>query len=273
MAAARAPAAAVNTEPAQGGAGDRPAAQAALAAARDAAGPAAMAATAPRTANDLAARNRDLEALNQKLKQQLTDILNWILVNFKGKHPLPEKNLARLNLPPVTEQCTLHPDVRDFLHISATEEELLNDAFQYTSGALQQLAYERMEINYTNESKVVFHVPTFPDEGRLARAELYGALQETLGPARFNSFLSVTAVGMDNSFMSFGEASHTVVVEPIIAENGSDLYLRIKDGWVRLNEDNTRSITATEAVVAAIPRRYADYIPYLPDYMQLPLEQ
>ena len=236
-----------------------------LQAAREAAPVAAPAAAADGSV--LAEENRQLKQQNRELQGRLSAIMNWILANFRGKYPLSEGQMSRLQLQPVNGDFTLSDEVTDFLKVTPVEKEDINDALAYARDYLSQIEAALITVTNPRPDKVILHIPTFPEEGKALQEDLYSAIDVTLGPTRFDRFLTVAETGLKSNFSYFGEASRTMVFELAYAQDGGSPMLKIKDGWVIEIEPGLRSVTATETYVTNLPAGYAGYLSWLPEYV------
>ncbi|MBN1270574.1 MAG: hypothetical protein JXB04_13370 [Kiritimatiellae bacterium] len=223
-------------------------------------------------AEELLSENRRLAAMNRKLQNQLIEVLNWILLNFKGKYPLAEKNLAKLRLDPVTADSRLNGDVAEFLNITAEEEAMINDALSYARAIVQEIQDDNTTLTAPSADKVIVRIPAFPEEGALIREDLCAALEITLGADRFDRFMDVSNEGLETHFDHFGNAARTLIFELVYAGRNEPPLLTIKDGWVIQEEDGRKVIQATESTVEALPEEYADYADVLPGGVQFPVE-
>ncbi len=226
------------------------------------------------SAVDLAARasqlneeNVRLRAQNHELQGRLVAVLNWILENFRGKYPLSEIHMAKLQIPPITEDFTLHPDALDFLKITPDEERKVNDAFAYARRTLEEIEAAIITVTNPRPDKVILHIPPFPEDGKVLQEDLYAALDATLGEDRFDRFLQVSETGLQQSFYRFGEASRTMVFELAYDAHSATPQLKIKDGWVIDLGPNSRRVTAVESFVTNLPGKYNAYLAWLPDYV------
>lgn len=215
----------------------------------------------------LRAENEALRGENLSLRARLIAVLNWMLANFRGKYPLPESFMSKVQLTPLTADFALHPDVIELLKITPDEQQNINDILQYARKYLTDIEAAVITVTNPRPDKVILHVPTFAEDGQVLKEDLYGALQVTLGPNRFDRFLKVSENGLKSSFYEFGEASRTMVFE-MVYEPGQDMpQLKIKDGWVVELDPNTRTVTAMESVVTNLPPKYLAYLAWLPDYL------
>lgn len=210
--------------------------------------------------------NRKLRAANKVLQDRLVAVLNWILANFKGKYPLPENYMVRLHVPAVTDDYILHPELAELLKVTAEEEQQLDDALLYARDYLAAIEAAIIQVASPRPDKVVLHIPTFREDGKLLQEDLYGAFEITLGPDRFDRFLQVGETELKKSFSEFGEAARTMVFELAYVDGEEVPRLKIKDGWVMELEPDVRTITATESVVTNLPPKYNGYIAWLPEY-------
>ncbi len=232
-------------------------------------------APAPRSWSDAAdERLRALEAENRRLAGEVKDlrgrlvgVLNWVLTNFKGKYPLPESIMARLQVPPVTEDYTLNPEAASLIKVTPEEEQKINDIFAYARAYLTEIEAALLTVTSPRPDKVILHIPPFVEHGEMLREDMYAAMEITLGPDRFDRFLKVSEAGLKSSFYRFGEASRTLIFELVYAGGSEPPQLKIKDGWIMETVPGAREITATEATVTNLPSRYTAYSPWLPDYI------
>jgi len=218
-------------------------------------------------ASRLNEENLSLRTQNSELQGRLVAVLNWILANFKGKYPLSEAHLSKLQIPPLTDDYTLHPDALDFLKVTADEEQKVNDAFAYARQVLGEIEAAIITVTNPRPDKVILHIPTFAEDGKLLQENLYASLDMTLGQDRFDRFLQVSESGLKQNFYQFGEASRTMVFELAYEDNSTTPQLKIKDGWVIDLGPNSRQVTAVESFVTNLPPKYNAYLAWLPEYV------
>ena len=218
-------------------------------------------------ASQLNEENVRLRTQNNELKSRLVSVLNWILENFRGKYPLSEAHMAKLQIPPMTDDYTLHPDALSFLKVTPDEEQKVNDAFAYARQTLDEIEAAIITVTNPRPDKVILHIPTFPEDGKVLQEDLYAALDTTLGQDRFDRFLQVSESGLKQSFYQFGEASRTMVFELAYDSESTTPQLKIKDGWVIDLGPNSRQVTAVESFVTNLPAKYNGYLAWLPDYV------
>ena len=208
-----------------------------------------------------------LRKLNAQLQSQLAEILSWMLANYKGRYPLAEHQITNLSFHAVSDSFGLNPAVAEFMHLQSNEVVMINDLLSYGGTLVNDLVAENISVTESESGKVVLHIPPFQEEGALLREDVYSALEATLGPYRFDRFMDITAGKMDEDFNYFGDASHTIIIEPIYTETDDGLQWRIRDGWIILEEDSSKTIKATETVVRTLPEEYDKYVNYLPAYL------
>lgn len=217
--------------------------------------------------SELKAENERLRSANRDLQNRLVAVLNWILANFRGKYPLPETYMSKLQVAAVTDDFTVHPELAELLKVTPGEEQKINDALAYARDYLSKIEAAIIEITNPRPDKVILHIPTFSEDGKLLQEDLYTALEITLGENRFDRLLDVSETGLKSSFAQFGEASRTMVFELVYGDENEMPQLKIKDGWVMEIGPNTRAVTATESVVTNLPVKYSAYLTWLPDYV------
>ena len=218
-------------------------------------------------ASRLKEENLKLRALNDELQNRLVAVLNWILSNFKGKYPLSETYLSKLQIAPLTEDYTLHSEALNFLKVTPDEERKMNDAFAYARRTLEEIETVILTVTNPRPDKVILHIPAFPEDGKVLRDDLYAALDATLGRDRFDRFLQVSETGLNQSFYQFGEASRTMVFELAYLSNSTTPQLKIKDGWVIELGSNSRQVAAVESYVTNLSPKYHSYLAWLPEYV------
>lgn len=220
--------------------------------------------------DDLARLSRENQRLRSEYAQlqgRLVAVLNWILANFRGKYPVGENYMSKLQITPLNDDFTLHPEARDFLQITAGEEAKINDAMGYARDVLAEIEAAIITVTNPRPDKVVLHIPRFEEEGQVLRDDLYSALEITLGANRFDRFIQVSESGLKSNFCQFGEAARTMVFELQYSDGEPAPLLRIKDGWVVDIGPNAQMVTATESVVTNLPGKYNQYASWLPAYV------
>ena len=221
-------------------------------------------------AGDAAALEREVERLrgmNRQLQTQLSEILAWMLANYKGRYPLAENQITNLSFHAATESFELNPAVAEFLHLDSREVELITDLLSYGGEVVNELIARNIAVTESEGGKVVLHIPSFPEHGAILREDLYSALETTLGPARFDRFVDVTSGKFEADFNYFGDASHTIIFEPLYSAEDQSLQWRIRDGWIIQEEDSSKTIRATESIVHTLPEHYGKFMYYLPAYL------
>jgi hypothetical protein len=199
-----------------------------------------------------------------QIQQQLTDFLNWLLTNYKGKYPLPENFMSRLRLSPVDEDFTLNPEVAELLKITPDEEQVINAAFDSTRLFLAEMESALMTISEEQADKVVVHIPAHREEGALIKEDLLLALEATLGTDRFDRFMDVAEEDLDANFIEFGERARTIIFEVVYPEEpDAPPMLAIKDGWIEQQGPDRKVVTATQFTVPELPEEYLAYIEWL----------
>ncbi len=200
-----------------------------------------------------------LLAENGQLREQLDDLLNWMLTHFKGRYPVPESLMGRLQLASAGEDYRLSPETVAFLRISPEEEARIGEAFRYAR-ALVELAEQRvMRVELNEADKAVVHVPAFAEAGEAVREWLMEAFETTLGSARSSRLATVSRDSLAERFGHFGAAERTIRFELTPGPDGPQL--KIHDEW-RLPGDlpGGYRIAATEQVVDGLPDRYLPYL-------------
>lgn len=202
---------------------------------------------------------------NQSIRMQFETLGNWVLKNFRGKYPLPERMVTRLRLPPVNDDYTLQADVAELLQVTPSEQALVNDALGATWRSIAQMESSLLSVTQSAPGKVTLHIPPYAEQGAAVREDLLAALETTLGTHRTDRFLDVTEEELQKSYHYFGAASRTLIFEVTTpADRRLPQYLVIKDGWILPQGESGRSYQVTETAVNRLPKPYLAYLGVLP---------
>ncbi len=213
-------------------------------------------------------RNRELAQAHAELQARYDDLGNWVLQNVRGKFPLHDRLLNRLDLAPVDENFMLHGDVVEVLNVKPEEKALVDDALIATRDTLNQMELAMLTVTQTAPHKATLYIPAYADSGEQARQDLYQALSTALGEARFNRLLDMTQRQLEKQYHYFGSAQRTMVFElASTEENPDDAFLVIKDGWIRPDGEHGRTYEVSEHSVRELPAQYGSYLNLLPAYV------
>lgn len=201
---------------------------------------------------------------NAELKSQLSDVLNWILTNIRGRYPLQESDLSHLQLPLVDEQFSIHPSLADFLQVSADERFLVDDALEFTRTDLRILQDRYLSISTPAPNQLYIQIKPFRDEGLALREDLLAALEVTLGKDRSERFQTVAGRALEESFDFFGQAERTLLFEVIEEPQHGLSRLIVNDGWFDDRDPAALAYAEKEITVEKMPNRYRDFSIYLP---------
>jgi hypothetical protein len=210
-----------------------------------------------------------LEMENTRLRSRLDDMLNWILDNVRGTFPLPEGQLANLQINPVDEDLAVSGDIAELLRMDDEEIALLDDAFLGTRSVLQELETEQIQVDEPLENQVILNIPPYGEDGQYVREELYQELKRTLGSARFDRFLQVAEANLDEQFEYFGDVDRTLQFEALADDGSGQAQLFVRDERVIPNKDDPyrQDILALERIVTELPPEYIPYWEWLPEYV------
>lgn len=206
----------------------------------------------------------NLTAENEKLRGHLNDLLNWILVNFRGRYPMPESMMGRVAMPAVADDFTVHAELAEFLKISPEEQDRLNAAFASARDMLQQAEAGVMKAESPTPNSAVVDIPPFEAEGETVRQTLVSAFEQALGAARSERLQQVAAADLDRQFSDFGKVHRTLRFELVYADGSGEPLLKVRDERVRAGQDGRRRIEATEFESRDVPEEYRFYLSRLP---------
>lgn len=227
--------------------------------------PAPEEATTAQATAQARAEHEQLARENRDIRTQFEELGNWVLKNFKGKYPLPERMVGRLRLPPVTDDYQMHPDVAEVLQVTPQEKGFVDDALHSTWQSMEQIEEAMLTVTESAPGKYTLHIPSYAKQGTELREDLYSALEKTLGTHRFDRFMDVTQDDLLKQYHYFGAASRTVIFEVTQPQDPRlPQYLVIKDGWIIPDGQSSRSYQVTETAVNQLPRPYMAFVNFLP---------
>ena len=228
--------------------------------------PAPVATAQPRAAPadadpQLLQQNEDLAAMNRQLEGQLNDLLNWILDNFRGRHPVNNAHLDRLQFEGVTEAFTLDEKVAEFLQINDAERSQLNEAMHYAAQRIREMEHRRAALRLDARGTLFIEIPPFPESGGTIAGELYTAIDRALGSDRAERMIRVTDQGFLERFARFGDQYRTIQIELVQDFPDQPAYLLIQDGRTREQEDGTVKVETVQHRVDRLPDAYVEWEP------------
>lgn len=208
--------------------------------------------------------NAVLAGENDKLKGHLNNLLNWVLANFRGRYPVPEGMMGRMNVPALGEDFLVHPELADFLKISPEEQQWINEAFLSARAMLQEAEGRVMTASLPTPDTAVVEIPPLEAEGEAVREMLVNTFEQALGAARSQRLQQVAAGDLERRFNDFGRARRTLRFELVYGDGSGTPMLKIRDEKVRADEDGRRRIEATEFESQDVPDEYRFYLSRIP---------
>ncbi|HMP89721.1 MAG TPA: hypothetical protein PJ991_05945 [Kiritimatiellia bacterium] len=213
-----------------------------------------------------------LEA-HSDLQGRYDRLIEWMLENYRGRYPLPERLVNRLRISPLNDDGDVHPDLVEMLKINDQEKAMIRDVFEYVLGNFKAAEAERARITENQPDRITFMIPHYPEIGAELKEDMHLAVESTLGSARFDRMMDVAGAEMRETFHYYGEASRTLTFEIIRPKNPGDHppYVLIRDGWVIPEGESMRLTKITEtAVLNELPSAYEAYTSWLPETMLVP---
>ena len=206
----------------------------------------------------LRTENESLRQLTRELQDQLSAVFAWMIDNYKGRYPLRESQITNLQFRVLSESYELNPAVAEFMNLTPEDVTAVNELLYYGVDAIDELIRARMVVTDSGGGRITVHVPPFAREGAQVREDIYFGLEATLGAGRFDRFMDVTGGKFEEEFHYFGNASHTIVMEPAVSPDGRQARWLLRDGWVIQDSPTTTVIRATETVLDDLPEWYYD---------------
>lgn len=211
--------------------------------------------------------HRELLRDHAALQGRYQKMLQWMIENYRGKYPLPERLVSRLRIAPLTETGEVSPDLTELLRLSDEEKATVLDAMKYVRTALAQVERERAMVTEQTETRITYEVPVFPEVGGPLKEDLFLALETTLGAPRFDRMVNVAGEALREQMYYFGEASRTLSFEVIMPpEPGAfEPYVLIRDGWMFPDGESVRLTKVQETAIVELPDAYRAYADWMPE--------
>jgi len=217
--------------------------------------------------NEAVEINQALLAENAELEGKFNKMVQWMVDNYRGKYPLPERLVSKLRITPLNENNELNPDLIEMLKMTDQEKVLVQDIFDYMRENITETELDNALITDQKPDQITFSIPTYTDKGLALKEDLYLTLENTLGSPRFDRMVDVAGQDMREQFHYFGEASRTLTFEIVRPQKEGDHppYLLIRDGWVVPEGDSVRLTKVTEKAVTQLPQSYQAYKEFFPE--------
>jgi len=198
---------------------------------------------------------------NERLRQHLDDLLEWIVENLGGRFPVPEPMLAHLRIEALSEGDALHPDLVKMLRIAPGEETRINAALARAARLAEWIEERSAWVEWRSTAEVALHLPGDPDQGEAIRMELRDSFDDALGPDRGARLWTVAESSLSDAFGAFGVGDRVIVFSLATAPDGAAEQLRIRDERRRPGgKDEPARITAEVWVADEPPPAYARHI-------------
>lgn len=226
--------------------------------------PGAILPPAPAAMGQSRERMKQLESENRALSSQLDQIGNWVLSNVKGTYPLPADMVRHLSLTAVETNYTVHAELARLLRMNETEQAMINDALAFARSKMEKTETPLVNVMARQDNRVSLYVPPYEQDGQRVREDLMGAMEGSLGGARFDQLVNVSGKSLDEAFHYFGTAARTVEVELVPPQGTETAYLLIRDGWQIPDGESVTHWTGRETATRELPAEYASFRAWLP---------
>lgn len=222
-------------------------------------------------AGDAAPRdvNQQLLADHAKLKDRYDTMLQWMMDNYRGKYPLPERLVDKVKIVPLEDNGEVSPDLIELLKLNSEEVSQVKDVINYVRANLEQAERERARITEQTDDRITYEVPIYPEVGQPLKEDLYLTLESTLGAPRFDRMVDMAGPALREQLNYYGEASRTLtfeVIQPSVP-GAHPPYMIIRNGWMFPEGDSVRMTVVKETAVMTLPESYRAYADWLPDSM------
>ncbi len=221
--------------------------------------------TAVAAENDaLRAANEQMASENDRLRRQLNDLLRWILDNFQGRYPIPERMVARLDVPAVTDDFRVHDDLAELLRLTPQERERLDDAFRSARAMAEAAELSVMRPSMPSPGELVIEIPPHADQGAEIRSHLLAAIESALGSNRAPWAAAAAERDLDRRFHGFGADHRTIRMELVYRPDAPEPWIRITDERASVVGDGRVRRESLEVTTEALPAEYQPYVGRLP---------
>ncbi len=202
---------------------------------------------------------------NEQLREHLSAVLGWILANFRGRYPVPERLVGKLDVHAVSDDFTLHEDLAEMLRITPEERESINAAF-LSAREMVAAAEEEVLVALSPTPEVgLVEIPPYEERGAEVRQHLVAALESALGSNRAPWATSAAGRDLERKFGGFGRGTRTIRFELVYGDAESGPVVRIRDQREMPDGEGRRRIDAVEMEGETIPPEYQPYASRLPD--------
>ena len=105
---------------------------------------------------EAAPRDVNQQLLNDhaKLQDRYNSMLTWMMDNYRGKFPLPERLVKRLQIVPLDDKGEISADLAEVLKLSDDEKTQMMDVIKYVRANLEYTERERARITEQTDSRV-----------------------------------------------------------------------------------------------------------------------
>lgn len=213
--------------------------------------------------------NQQLLHDHAKLQGKYDQMLQWMMDNYRGKYPLPERLVNRLKIIPLEENGDVSPDLVELLKLTGDEVAQVKDVINYVRVNIEHAERERARITEQTDGRITYEVPIYPEVGQPLKEDLYLTLESTLGSPRFDRLVDVAGPALREQLNYFGEASRTLtfeVIQPSVP-GAHPPYMIIRNGWMFPEGESVRMTVVKETAVMTLPESYRAYADWLPDNM------
>jgi hypothetical protein len=211
--------------------------------------------------------DRTLAEENLELGRRYEELTRWMIENYQGKYPLPERMVDALRLDALNEAGDVSSDLVEILRLTPGETAQVRSAIDDARAIIRQTERDLVTVTGQSELSISYEVPVFPEVGRILREDMFYNLESTLGAPRFDRMLDVAGESMREQLHYFGEASRTLSFEVVLPAKEGDPppYLLIRDGWMVPDGESVRVTTVKETAAMGLPESYREYRDWIPE--------
>jgi hypothetical protein len=206
----------------------------------------------------------NLEQENFRLRQQLHNVLQWILDNFRGRYPIPEHLVDRLHVTTLNDDFTVHDEFASLVRLSPEERRQLDAAFQAAHGMTLSIYADVLRATVPSPTELVLEIPPHELQGDLVRQHIRGALRTILGDVRLPWAEAAATNDLAHRFGYFGHGTRTIRFQLVEGDEGTESRLRVRDEHSMEDPGGGRTVTIREFSTDQLPHDYESLLQLLP---------
>ncbi len=125
---------------------------------------------------------------------------------------LPKLFFQQTYLPMFRRKYVVSKEGAQFLNLTTVERKGIEDAVSDAARRIREHSFRKAEIIEESESKTIFLIPRFGDEGSKIKESMLRKLVDLLGTERAKLFVTVSQKHLANDFAEYGGRERKIVI-------------------------------------------------------------